>query len=173
MQPILCRQVNALKWIESSESTQVNTLKWMHSSECTQAGWDIPGEPGNRVPRKSLDIRRNILQESQLSHDKYKRKNDFLLKEIISCPWGNFHSKSNNFLSKSSCQNKWFIVKGNDFMSKEKFCVKRNEFLSKEMISCQRKLIPAKWKDSLSKEINYCHFQLREICKYKRRQTNK
>jgi hypothetical protein len=30
------------------------------------AGWDIPGEPGNRVPRKSLDLRRNLLRESRL-----------------------------------------------------------------------------------------------------------
>ena len=60
------------------------------------------------------------------------------------------------FPSPSSCQNKWFIVKGNDFMSKETFSVKRNKFLSKEMISCQMKLIPAKGNDFLSKEINNC-----------------
>jgi hypothetical protein len=39
-----------------------------------RTGWDIPGEPGNWVPRNSLDLRRNILQESRLSHDIYKRK---------------------------------------------------------------------------------------------------
>jgi predicted nucleic-acid-binding Zn-ribbon protein len=37
----------------------------------------------------------------------------------------------------SSFQNKWFLVKGSDFMSKETFSVKHNEFLSKEMITCQ------------------------------------
>ena len=53
-------------------------------------------------------------------------------------------------------------VKGNDFISKQKFPVKLNEFLSKEINSCQRRWFPLK--------VN--NFQLRVICKCKRSQTN-
>ena len=60
-------------------------------------------EPGNRVPRKSFNLRRNIWQESRFSHDIYKRKKDFLLS-------GQFPKI-------------WFD-KGNDFMSEETFSVK-------------------------------------------------
>jgi hypothetical protein len=54
----------------------------------------------------------------------------------------------------SSCQNKWILVKGNDFMSEETFTLKLNEILTKEIISFQRKLISVKGYKFLSKEMN-------------------
>jgi hypothetical protein len=90
---VICLKINNfhhLKDFQSDTSPSPYLAYVILERKCGPiAGWDNPGEPGNRVPRKSLDLEIFGRRHAFLMIYTSERK-DFLLYEIISFQWVNF-----------------------------------------------------------------------------------